>query len=95
MGLVINATPRPLYRRGRPCTPSLGGWVGPRAGLDGWGKSRPQQGFDPQTVASRRLSCPRPKTNKIYVSTVFHSSSSSRVRDHPEGHFKVSVGTAQ
>jgi hypothetical protein len=27
-----------------------GGWVGPTASLDGFGKSRPQQGFDPRTV---------------------------------------------
>jgi len=26
------------------------GWVGPRAGLDRCGKSRPQPGFDPRTV---------------------------------------------
>ena len=25
-------------------------WVGPRAGLDGCGKSRPPPGFDPRTV---------------------------------------------
>ena len=25
-------------------------WVGPRAGLDGCGKSRPTPGFDPRTV---------------------------------------------
>ena len=30
--------------------PFTGGWVGPRAGLDGYGKSRPLQGFDPRTV---------------------------------------------
>jgi hypothetical protein len=28
----------------------IGGWVGPRAGLDGCGKSLPQPGFDPRTV---------------------------------------------
>ena len=28
----------------------IGGWVGPRAGLDGWRKSRPPPGFDPRTV---------------------------------------------
>ena len=27
-----------------------GGWVGPRAGLDVCGKSRPPPGFDPRTV---------------------------------------------
>jgi len=29
----------------------IGGWVGPRAGLDGCGKSRPQPGFDTRNVA--------------------------------------------
>jgi hypothetical protein len=41
----------------RPGTHYQGGWVGPRAGLDGCGKPRPPPpGFDPrtvQTVASR------------------------------------------
>jgi len=27
-----------------------GGWVGPRAGLDGWGKSCSQLEYDPRTV---------------------------------------------
>jgi len=47
---VINATPRPLYSRERPGTHYLGGWVGPRAGVDGRGKSRHPPGFDPRTV---------------------------------------------
>jgi len=34
----------------RPDTHCIGGWVGPRVGLDGRGKSRPLPGFDPQTV---------------------------------------------
>ena len=34
----------------RPGTHCTGGWVGPRAGLDGCGDSRPTPGFDPQTV---------------------------------------------
>ena len=36
---VVNVTPRPLYPRERPVTHCIGGWVGPRAGLDGYGKS--------------------------------------------------------
>jgi hypothetical protein len=39
--LVVNATPRPLYPRERPVTHCIGGWMGPRAGMDGCGKSRP------------------------------------------------------
>ena len=34
----------------RPGTHFIGGWVGPRTGLDGCGKSRPPPGFDPRTV---------------------------------------------
>jgi hypothetical protein len=55
-GWVVNATPRPLYPRQTLDTYCIGGWVGARAGLDGWRKSRPPPGFDPRTgmpVASR------------------------------------------
>jgi hypothetical protein len=37
----------PLERSGTHC---IRGWVGPRTGLDGCGKSRPSPGFDPRTV---------------------------------------------
>ena len=48
---MANATPRPLYPRERPGTHCIGGCVGPRACLDGCGKSRPHTpGFDPRTV---------------------------------------------
>jgi hypothetical protein len=50
MGWVVNATPRPLYSRERPGTHRTEGWVGPRAGMDGCGKSRPSPGFDLRTV---------------------------------------------
>ena len=50
MGWVVNATPRLLYSRERNSTHCIGGWVGPRAGLGGCGKSRPPLGFDPRTV---------------------------------------------
>jgi hypothetical protein len=39
-GWVVNATPRPLYPRERHGTHCTGDRVGPRAGLDGCGKSR-------------------------------------------------------
>jgi hypothetical protein len=50
MGWVVKATPRPLYPRERHITHCIGGLVGPRAGLDGCGKSRPPLGFDLRTV---------------------------------------------
>jgi len=34
----------------RPGTHCIGGWMGPRAGLDGCGKSLPPPGFYPRTV---------------------------------------------
>ena len=49
-GWVVNVTPRPPYPQERPGTHCTAGWVGPRAGLDGWGKSRPPPGFDPRTI---------------------------------------------
>ena len=42
-GWVPNATSRPLYPQERPATHCTGGWVGPRAGLNGCGKSGPHR----------------------------------------------------
>ena len=46
---VVKATSRPPYPLERPGTQCTGGWVGPTAGVDGCGKSRPQREFDPRT----------------------------------------------
>ena len=40
-GWVVSTTPRSLYRRERTGTHCTGGWVGPRVGLDGYGKCCP------------------------------------------------------
>jgi len=40
-GCVVSITPRSLYPRKRTGTHCTGGWVGPGAGLDRCGKSRP------------------------------------------------------
>ena len=40
MGWVVNAEPQPLYPLERPRSHCVGGWVDPRAGLDGCGKTR-------------------------------------------------------
>jgi len=37
---VVNAKLRPPYPREKSSTHCIGGWVGPKAGLDGCGKSR-------------------------------------------------------
>jgi hypothetical protein len=51
MGWLINAhAPATLPTGEISGTHCIGGWVGPRADLDGCGKSRPPPGFDPRTV---------------------------------------------
>jgi len=50
LGWVVNVTPWQLYPLERPGTHCTGGWVGPRAGLDGCRKYLPPQGFDIRTV---------------------------------------------
>jgi hypothetical protein len=50
MGWVFNATPWPLYPQERPSVHCLGGWVGPRAGLDKCGKISSPPGFDTQNT---------------------------------------------
>jgi hypothetical protein len=42
-GCVVNSTSRPLYHREWPGTHHTGDWVGPRAGLEGCGKSHPKR----------------------------------------------------
>ena len=42
--------PAALPPGNRPGTHCIGGWVGPRAGLNACGKSRPPPGFVPRTV---------------------------------------------
>ena len=48
-GWVASANPRLLYLQERHGTHFIGGWVGPRAGLDGREILSPP-GFDPRTV---------------------------------------------
>ena len=44
----------------RSGTHRIGGWVGPRAGLDGCGKSRRLPGFDSRTVQPVAIRYPSP-----------------------------------
>jgi hypothetical protein len=58
MGWLVNATPRPLYPRERPDTRSVGGWVGPRDGLDGCGKSHHHRDSIPGPSSPYRVDIP-------------------------------------
>ena len=73
-GWVVSAKPRPLDSRQRPGTHCIRGWVGPKAGQDRCGKSRPPPGFDPRTVqpvASRYTDCAIPTHRFIDVTSNF------------------------
>jgi hypothetical protein len=50
MWWLVNTTPRPLYPQERPGTHFVGGWVDPRASLDGCISPHPPLGLDPRTV---------------------------------------------
>jgi len=72
MRWVVNATPWPRYPREGPGIHRIGGWVGPRAGLDGCGKSCPPTGIrSSDRPACReslyRLSSSRPLCGLCYV----------------------------
>ena len=58
MGWVVNARPKPFYPRERPGTHCIWGWVGPRAGLDRCGKSRPHWHSIPGPSSSYRVAIP-------------------------------------
>ena len=47
-----------LYPRGKPGTHCTGDWVGPRAGLDRYGKSRPNRDSIPDCPASSSVAIP-------------------------------------
>ena len=69
-------TPAALYRRERPGTHCTGGWVGPRAGLDGR-KISPTLGFDSRTVqsvASRYTNWGGSSTVHIYTQTIYRTT---------------------
>ena len=71
MGWVVSTTPRPLYPSGSPGTHCTGGRVGPRAGLDGCGKSLPHRDSIPDRPAHSeslyRLSYRGPYLNHIIL----------------------------
>jgi hypothetical protein len=97
MGWTVNATPRPLYPRDRPAVHCIGGRVGPRAGLNGCGKSRPIGIRSPDRPARSeslyRLSYPGPliyyqtllSFTAIFICRYCRLASGTRVRGFKSG----------
>jgi hypothetical protein len=76
-GWGVSVTTRPLFTPGRPGTHCTGGWVGPRAGLDRCGKSRPPPGFDPRTIQPVASRCTDYATRPTTESQVLLKSTNS------------------
>ena len=75
MGLVVNATPRPLDPRERRGTHCIGGWVGPRAGLENFaplGIRSPDRSA--RSESQYRLNYPSPLIYIIYIYFFFFST---------------------
>jgi len=70
MGWVVNATPRPLYSRKRPDTHCIGGWMGPRAGLEGCGKSRTHRDSIPAPSSPKRVAIPTELSQPSFLNNI-------------------------
>ena len=96
MGWVVNATPRLLYPRERSGTHCEGGWVGPRAGLDGCGKSRPTGIRSPDRPARSqslyRLRYPGPKSLPLTFNILHTHPFSNIISDRPTLHPHKTTG---
>jgi hypothetical protein len=64
MGWMVNSTPRPLYLLETPGTHCTGGWVGPRASLDGCGKCQLRRDLIPGSSSPLRVAVPAHNKNK-------------------------------
>jgi len=78
MGLDVNAMPRQFYPRERTGNHCIGGWIGPRAGLDWCGKSLLPPGFDPRSESLHQLRYPEPQQGleKLHI---FHKMETRQV----------------
>ena len=92
---MINATTRPLYPRERPGAHCIGGWVGPRAVLDGCEKSRSHTGIRSPNRLTRnkslyRLSYPGHKsTSYIRINCFLHRKYGVQSLQTPTGKYGV------
>jgi len=67
MGWVVNATPRPLYPQERPGAHCVGGWIGPRTGLDECEKFRPHRDSIPGPKSIFKVQLKSKKTEQLFV----------------------------
>jgi hypothetical protein len=66
-GLVVNATSQPLYPPESFDTYCIGYWIGPRAGLNGFGKISLPTGFNTRTIQAITSTYTMLVTRKIKI----------------------------
>ena len=76
----VSTTLRPLYPRERPGTHCTGGCLGPRASLDGCGKSRPHRDSIPGPSSPERVAIPTGLSRPPFF-TVFCLNSTDLLRE--------------
>ena len=73
VGEGVSVTHRPLFTPGeRPSTHCTRGWVGPRAGMDRYGKSRPHQDSIPGPSSPKPVAIPPTLPGpKLYLTVLY------------------------
>ena len=77
---VVKATTRPLYRREKPGTHCIGGWMGPRAGRDGCGKSRLHRDSMPGLSSPQRVAIPTELSRPTSPIHTFYKWNRSKIK---------------
>jgi hypothetical protein len=75
--------PTALYPRERPGTHRTGGWVGPSAGLDKWGKSRPHRDSIPGPSSTYPVAIPTELPGPLlsmYICNIYDTKFNLRVK---------------
>ena len=75
---VVNATPRSLSPRERPITHCIGGWVGLRAGLDGYRKSPPHRDSITGPSSPYTVAIPTELSQPTQISNKFHKTQNTK-----------------
>ena len=84
MRWVVNATPWLFYPRERQGIHCIGGWVGPRAGVDGRGKSHPHRDSN-LGPSSRYTDCAIPAHMYVCIYILHKTIPIQQVPGHSRG----------
>ena len=104
MRYVVHATPRHgrFFSQKRPGNHCTGGWVGPREGLDGCGKSRPHRNSIPGQSSPQRVATPTELSSQrcymTYITLLIEQRENTRIISgqftfpYRKTHFLINLG---